>query len=316
LRRSLFVVFGLFLFCLLFAGTSYAAVSYTVQPGDSLYLIARSYGLTPQDLINANGLTSTMIMPGQVLTIPVSNSSGSQYTVKPGDTLYLIAQAHGTTVDSIMAYNNLKTTTIYPGQVLQLPPSNSGNANPGQNSSGSQYTVKPGDTLYLIARAHGTTVDRIMADNNLTSTWIYPGQVLYLPESTPVNTGGGSDASRGEVTTEDAYLLAQLIYAESRGEIFEGQVAVGAVVLNRVKDPRFPNTIRDVIYQPWQFETVQDGQINLTPDAVARRAADAALSGADPTGGALYFFNPSKTDGSFFNTLTYLCTIGNHAFYR
>ncbi len=311
MRRSLFVVFGLFLFFLLFAGTSYAAVSYTVRPGDSLYLIARSYGLTPQDLINANGLTSTVIMPGQVLTIPASNSPGFQYTVKPGDTLYLIAQAHGTTVNSIMAYNNLKTTTIYPGQVLQLPPSN-----PGQNSSGTRYTVKSGDTLYLIARAHATTVDRIMADNNLTTTWIYPGQVLYLPESTPVNTGGGSEASRGEVTSEDAYLLAKLIYAESRGEIFEGQVAVGAVVLNRVKDPRFPKTIRDVIYQPWQFETVLDGQINLMPDAIAIQAADAALSGADPTGGALYFFNPSKADGSFFNTLTYLCTIGNHAFYK
>ncbi len=316
MRRSLFVVCGVFLLCLLFAGTSYAAVSYTVQPGDSLYLIARSYGLTPQDLINANGLTSTMIIPGQLLTIPVSNSQGSQYTVKPGDTLYLIAQAHGITVDSIMAYNNLKTTTIYPGQVLQLPPGNSWGTNPGQNSSGTRYTVKPGDTLYLIARAHGTTVDRIMADNNLTTTWIYPGQVLYLSGCAPSNTGWGSEASRGEVTPEDAYLLAQLIYAESRGEIFEGQVAVGAVVLNRVKDPRFPNTIRDVIYEPWQFEPVLNGQINLTPDAVAIQAADAALSGADPTGGALYFFNPSKADGSFFNTLTYLCTIGNHAFYK
>lgn len=316
MRKTFFVICGVFLFCLLFAGTSYAAVSYTVQPGDSLYLIARSYGLTPQDLINANGLTSTMIVPGQVLKIPVSNTSCSRYVVKPGDTLFLIAQAHGITVDSIIACNNLQTTTIYPGQVLQLPAGSSVGTNPAQSSSGIRYTVQPGDTLYLIARAYGTTVDRIMADNNLTTTWIYPGQVLYLSAGNPSNSGGGSAASRGEVTSSDAYLLAQLIYAEARGEIFEGQVAVGAVVLNRVKDPRFPKTIRDVIYEPWQFETVLDGQINLTPDAVAIQAANAALSGADPTGGALYFFNPSKTDGSFFQTLTYLCTIGNHAFYK
>lgn len=307
MRRIFFVICGVFLFCLLFAGKSYAAVSYTVQPGDSLYLIARSYGLTPQDLIDANGLTSTVIVPGQVLTIPVADKTTSSYVVKPGDTLFLIAKAYGITVDSLIKYNNLKTTTIYPGQVLQLPPCTSSDRI--QNPSYIKYIVQPGDTLYLIAKAYGTTADRIMADNNLTTTWIYPGQVLYINTAT---TG----VSRGEVSSSDAYLLAQLIYAEARGEIFEGQVAVGAVVLNRVKDPRFPKTIRDVIYEPWQFESVLNGQINLTPDAVAIRAANAALSGADPTGGALFFFNPSKADGSFFKTLTYLCTIGNHAFYK
>ncbi|MGB9791560.1 MAG: LysM peptidoglycan-binding domain-containing protein [Thermacetogeniaceae bacterium] len=309
MRRAFFVICGVFLFCLLFAGKSYAAVSYTVQPGDTLYLIARSYGLTPQDLIEANGLTSTTIVPGQVLIIPVADNSTSSYVVKPGDTLFLIAKAYGITVDSLIKANNLKTTTIYPGQVLQLPACSSAGSSSIQNSSCIRYTVQPGDTLYLIAKAYGTTVDRIMADNNLTTTWIYPGQVLYI-------NAGNSEASRGEVSSSDAYLLAQLIYAEARGEIFEGQVAVGAVVLNRVKDPRFPKTIRDVIYEPWQFESVLNGQINLTPDAVAIRAANAALSGADPTGGALYFYNPSKADGSFFKTLTYLCTIGNHAFYK
>lgn len=225
-------------------------------------------------------------------------SYAANYTVKPGDTLYLIARKFGITTQQLMSANGLTGNTIYPGQVFYIPTGNN------------TYTVQPGDTLYLIARAKGTTVDALKSANGLSRSDIYPGQVLTIPSTS------GSEAYRGSNSSQDAYLLAQLIYAEARGEPFEGQVAVGAVVLNRVKDSRFPNSISGVIYDPWQFETVQDGQIYMTPDTTARRAADAALTGWDPTGGALYFYNPAKADGSFFKGKTYLCTIGNHAFYK
>lgn len=110
-------------------------------------------------------------------------------------------------------------------------------------------------------------------------------------------------------------LLARLIYAESRGEPYTGQVAVGAVVLNRVKSPEFPNNIRDVIYQRNQFAVVNDGQINLTPNQTAYRAAREALNGSDPSLGAIYFYNPrtAKTI-SWLETRKTTVVIENHVF--
>jgi len=114
---------------------------------------------------------------------------------------------------------------------------------------------------------------------------------------------------------DDINLLARLVYSESRGEPYEGQVAVGAVVLNRVKSTGFPNTIREVIYQKDQFTVVANGQINLIPDETAYRAAEKALRGSDPSLGALFFYNPKKA-----KTLDWLSTrettviIGNHVF--
>jgi N-acetylmuramoyl-L-alanine amidase len=111
--------------------------------------------------------------------------------------------------------------------------------------------------------------------------------------------------------------IFSLISAEAAGESFEGQVAVGAVILNRITDPRFPNNLWDVLYEPWQFEPVQNGTINLPPTASALRAADAALDGWDPVNGAVYFCNPDTADSTdFFYTLTYVCRIGNHVFYK
>lgn len=119
------------------------------------------------------------------------------------------------------------------------------------------------------------------------------------------------------VSDSDVDLLAHLIYAESRGEPFEGQIAVGAVVMNRVKSSDFPNTVRAVIYQKGQFSPVQDGQINLQPNSNAYLAAEEAIKGKDPSRGALFFYNPEKA-----KTLWWLSQrettviIGNHVFAR
>jgi len=123
-----------------------------------------------------------------------------------------------------------------------------------------------------------------------------------------------SRSSAPKVLQEDLELLARIIYAEARGESFEGQVAVGAVVLNRVAHPDFPKTIREVIYQPGQFTAVRDRQIELKPNETAYRAALAALEGYDPSNGALFYYNPKTATDPWIRTRSEVKRIGNHKF--
>ena len=123
-----------------------------------------------------------------------------------------------------------------------------------------------------------------------------------------------NSTSSSNYNSNDRYLLAKVIYAEARGESYTGQVAIGAVVLNRVKDSRFPNTVSGVIYQPWAFTAVNDGQIKLEPNLKAYQAADDALNGWDPTYGSVYYYNPKTATSSWIRTTKYVTTIGNHVF--
>ena len=118
----------------------------------------------------------------------------------------------------------------------------------------------------------------------------------------------------GNFTSSDMYLLARTIYAEGRGEPYVGQVAIGAVVLNRVDNPAFPNTISGVVYQRHAFTAVSDGQINLTPDDTAMRAAQDAVNGWDPTGGAIYYYNPAVATSSWIFGRQTIAVIGKHVF--
>ncbi len=120
---------------------------------------------------------------------------------------------------------------------------------------------------------------------------------------------GSSSSSSNDVT-----LLAMVINGEARGESYEGQVAVGAVVLNRVKHSSFPNTIAGVIYQPGAFTAVDDGQINKAIQSSCMSAARDALNGWDPTGGAIYYYNPATATSSWIRTRTVITTIGKHVF--
>lgn len=127
-----------------------------------------------------------------------------------------------------------------------------------------------------------------------------------------------SSASSSTNTTaysnSDIALLARLIYGEARGESYTGQVAVGAVVLNRVKSASFPNTISGVIYQPYAFTAVSDGQINMTPNSSCTEAAKAAMNGWDPTYGAIYYYNPSTATSKWIFSRKTTVTIGKHVF--
>lgn len=117
-----------------------------------------------------------------------------------------------------------------------------------------------------------------------------------------------------EQESNDLYLLAKCIHAEARGEPYIGKVAVGAVILNRVASADFPNTIYGVIYQPWAFTAVHDGQIDLEPEAASYQAATDALNGWDPTYGCLYYYNPSTASSSWIFNRRTVVTYGEHVF--
>ena len=123
-----------------------------------------------------------------------------------------------------------------------------------------------------------------------------------------------SPSGSAAIVSSDHRLLAKLVYAEARGESYKGQVAVAAVVLNRVKSSQFPNTISGVIYQSGAFSCVSNGSINNTPDSSCIRAALDAMNGWDPTGGCLYYYNPKKTSDSWIRTRTVVTVIGSHSF--
>ena len=127
-----------------------------------------------------------------------------------------------------------------------------------------------------------------------------------------ISVSGSATAT--SYSSSDTNLLARLIYAEARGETYTGKVAVGAVVLNRVKSASFPNTISGVIYQPYAFTCVSDGQINLSPDASALSAAKDAMNGWDPSYGSLYYYNPSVATSKWIFSRKTVVTIGKHVF--
>lgn len=150
-------------------------------------------------------------------------------------------------------------------------------------------------------KKNGLTADGIVGAKTLAALGLKDG-------------GSSSGGTSSTYTNSDINLLARLIYGEARGESYTGQVAVGAVVLNRVKSAAFPNTISGVIYQSYAFTAVADGQINLKPNATAIAAAKDAMNGWDPTGGAIYYYNPSTATSSWIYSRKTLTTIGNHVF--
>ncbi len=137
-----------------------------------------------------------------------------------------------------------------------------------------------------------------------------PKTLLYL------GLGSSSAGSTGGYSSSDVYLLAKVIAAEARGENYTGQVAVGAVVLNRVDSSSFPDTVAGVIYQAGAFSAVRDSNWSVSPDATSRKAAQDAINGWDPSGGALYYYNPAKTSNKWIRTRPVITTIGRHVFCR
>lgn len=149
-------------------------------------------------------------------------------------------------------------------------------------------------------RDRGLQVDGIAGENTLSALGLAPGQ--------------GSGGDYGGYSETDIQLLATIISAEARGEPYEGQVAVGAVILNRVAHPSFPNTLSGVIYQPGAFSCLYDGGVNAAVADSAYQAAREAINGSDPSGGAIYYYNPQKTTNQWIYSRQVIATIGAHRF--
>ena len=147
--------------------------------------------------------------------------------------------------------------------------------------------------------------------NNLAVDGQVGDKTLAALGITPTGSGGGGSSGGG---SGDVNLLARLISAEARGEPYEGQVAVGAVVLNRVDHASFPNTISDVIYQSGAFSCLYDGQFDEPVAESAYRAAQDALNGWDPSGGAVYYFNPATATSAWIWSRPLIVEIGKHRF--
>lgn len=156
-------------------------------------------------------------------------------------------------------------------------------------------------------RKNNLSVDGIVGDQTLAALGIYAG---------PSDTGSQTNSNVASSNSSDVQLLARLINGEARGEPYEGQVAVGAVVLNRVKHPNFPNTVAGVIYQPGAYTAIVDGQIHAEMEQDSIRAARDALNGWDPSGGAIYYFNPNTATSAWIWSRPLIKVIGNHRFCR
>lgn len=162
------------------------------------------------------------------------------------------------------------------------------------------YGAKSKAAVKSFQRKNGLTADGIVGPKTAAAL----GMTL----------SSSSKTDNSSISNSDLHLLAKCVHAEARGESYVGQVAVAAVILNRVKSPDFPNTISGVIYQPWAFTAVNDGQINLSPNQTAYNAARDALNGWDPTYGALYYYNAKTATSKWIYTKTTTITIGNHIF--
>ena len=161
------------------------------------------------------------------------------------------------------------------------------------------YGTQTLEAVKYFQRKNGLTVDGIAGPATLATMGI---------------TSSSSSGSSSSTNSNDLNLLSRVVYAEARGEPYEGQVAVAAVTLNRVKSSSFPNTLAGVVYQSGAYDAVADGQINLTPNSTAKKAAQDAMNGWDPSYGALYYFNPATATNKWIWSRPMTVTIGKHRF--
>ncbi len=276
---------------------------YYIKSGDSLYKIARTFGTTVDELKMVNSLYSNYLYVGQKIYIPTKEAETNFiYYVKPGDSLFKIATRFETTIEKIRSLNKLYSDHLYVGQKIYIPLSDP--------RTYVTYFVQPGDSLYKIANQYRTTIKDVKEANNLSSNLLRVGQKLNIP----INSNKNENRYRLSVSEDEMELLARAVYSEARGEPFEGQVAIAAVIINRVLHPIFPDSISGVIFQPWQFTAVHDGQFWLHPNKQAYAASRAALEGWDPTNGAIYYYNPDTATSRWVFYRTVIVKIGNHYF--
>ncbi|QIA26448.1 LysM peptidoglycan-binding domain-containing protein [Thermaerobacter sp. PB12/4term] len=258
-------------------------------------------------------------------TVPAAASEGGPafvtHYVQRGETVWKISRKYGVPMEDIVQLNRLPSASVvWAGTYLAIP----------RIDRYDIYTVRRGDTLFKIAGAYGLTAAELQQANALAGDLILPGQRLIVPlgGSTGAPSGGNAAPAPApapsrpqaggagvRATDYELRLLAQMVEAEAAGEPYVGKVAVAAVILNRVKSPLFPDTVADVLFEPYQFEPVLNGTFWQEPSAESWQAAIDAVTGWDPTGGALYFWNPVKSGYQpFLESRPSAGWIGNHRF--
>jgi N-acetylmuramoyl-L-alanine amidase len=303
--KKLFVKISItFLIIFLFSAVALSAPNlsliYVIQQGDTLSEIAADYNISLNQLKTANDISNgASIKMGDELVIPQPEEQN-----KEGEGVKLFSNYSSQKKELAFSINTHYAARINPGHqapdIDKIPKDKIIN-----------YYVGPGDTLYDLARDFSTSIGTILALNNKENSFLRRGEKIRLP----VHNLTDHQILNKRVSKQELDLLARAINGEARGEPYLGQVAVAAVIINRVLSHQFPNTFAQVIYQTGQFSAVSDGQINLVPNQSCYRAAREALNGSDPTNGALYFYNPkTATRVSFFRGRRVITKIGEHLF--
>lgn len=259
-----------------------------------------------------NKKTLKSILLTTSLTIGLSMSVSAEahaatHAVVQGDSLYKISRAYHTTVANLMVSNNMNNYDLNIGQSINIPEE--------------KYIVQQGDTLFLISQKHNISLSKLRQANNVWTNHIFPGQTLEIPFDTeskedtteapaPVQEVSAQESPVEEIqvpkeesqaySAQELDLLARLIMAETESQPYEAKVAVGAVVMNRVKSGLFQPTISGVINEKingyYQFTPVENGWIKRAANEECIRAANEALSGVDNTNGALFYYDDSTTN--------------------
>lgn len=237
-------------------------------------------------------LLSTGLALGLTFSFPTI-ADAATYTVVKGDSLYFISQIFHTSVSNLMRENNLYNYDLNIGQVLYVP--------------SSTHKVQKGDTLWLISQKYNITLASLRRANNIYTNYIEIGQVLNIPSTNATTLSEPTQVDEikkiepwQNYSAAELDLLARLIMAETESQPYQAKVAVGAVVLNRVKSGVFASTVTEVINQKYgqyyQFTPVENGWINRTANEECIKAAKEALNGTDPTNGALFYYDDSTTN--------------------
>jgi len=273
---------------------------YVVQNGDTISDIATDYNKTVKEILTNNHIEdAAKINIGDELVIKKDNNEKSADLNMD----YRFSFEQNNQEDFQLDVGKNYSVRYNPEQPLpevNIPPDKI-----------ITYYVDSGDTLYDLANSFNTSVGVIMALNKMGNSIIRKGEKLQLP----IFNLSKKQVLAKTISDSDIELMARTIHGEARGEPYMGQVAVGAVIINRVLSNQFPDTIKGVIYQQNQFTAVADGQIHYSPNSTAYRAARDSLSGTDPTLGSLYYYNPDTAKNkSFFASRKFVVSIGQHIF--
>ncbi len=305
---------------------SIATMKIVVQRGETLWDLAQRYQTTVDQLVKLNHVKSPdQIREGQSLWVPTPVTKKRSEDLKTMDVkeftdkiLVTSAQAKAAEREQVAAEDDEAYTPWWVSVLRSIPvfakthqedytTADSSNLLPSTESKIKTYEIFANQDTQLSEKL---TISPLPPTKNDSQTLETPKAVSAVSSESQIHSRGLGRL----VSEQEIELLSRVIYGEARGEDFMGQVAVGAVVLNRLKDPRFPKTIKGIVYQSGAFTAVNDRQIHLDPNDQAYKAAEAALSGLDPTNGAIFYYNPKTATDQWIKSRTVIKRIGNHTF--